>query len=292
MPTRVPIDYRKFYKESPGALFECAFTDEWNILKASNSFYSQLGYDKDSFISLFGDSFLALMPPKTKRQFLSEFEKYIISHESRLSTDPLFMRVYLRRHDRLFQPVQIFVRLIDDGHRHLSCVYMPCLDDMEPLALSKIDEEAAASDKIREKLRRSAVDRDIHAESLRGKTILLAEDHPLNIRMITKILQRYGINVEVANNGMRAAEMFGSAEEDHFFAVLMDVIMPLLNGDDAAKRIRGIEHARGSERSVPIFAMYSNTDSDYKNGDHPDCFTGSLSKPVTMSRLMDVLINC
>ena len=287
MPTRIPINYRKFYKESPGALFECAFTDEWNILKASNSFYSLLGYDKDSFISLFGDSFLALMPPKTKHQFLQEFDRYIELHDSRPSTTPLFTRVYLRRHDRLFQPVQIFVRLIDDGQRHLSCVYMPCLNDREPLDLPEIDEQAACCDKIREKLRRNAGERDIS-----GKNVLLAEDHPLNIRMITKILERCGINVELANNGQLAAEMFESAGEDHFFAVLMDISMPLLNGDEAAKRIRGIELARGSERSVPIFAMYSNTDRDYKNGDHPDCFNGSLSKPVTFSHLMDALCNC
>lgn len=288
MQPSFPIDYRKFYRESPGALFECEFNDAWSIIKCSDSFFSQLGYDKSSYSSLFGNSFLALMPPKTKQQFLGDFDKYLKDHKNNPRREPLFTKVYLRRHDRLFQPVQMLVRLIDDGHLHLSCTYMPCFDEQEPISLN----EESQSDHVQEKLKQKVGSHDDYAKSFKGKTILLAEDHPLNIQMISKILHRYGINVEVANNGRRVTEMFESADEGYFFAVLMDIMMPLVNGDAAAEKIRSIENDRGSEISVPIFAMYSNTDADYKDGWYPGCFSGSLSKPVTLSRLMDILGSC
>ena len=288
MQPTFPINYRKFYKESPGALFECEFNDAWSIIKCSDSFFSQLGFDKSSYTSQFGNSFLVLMPPKTKERFLVNFQNYIEDHKSNPRREPLFTKVFLRRHDRLFQPVQLLVRLIDDGHLHLSCTYMPCFDEQEPLSLNEDDH----SDRVQEKLKQKVGTNDDYARSFKGKTILLAEDHPLNIRMISTILHRYGINVEVANNGLRVTEMFESADEGHFFAVLMDIIMPLVNGDAAAEQIRSIETERGSEKSVPIFAMYSNTDADYKDGWYPGCFSGSLSKPVTLSRLMDILGSC
>ena len=191
MQARVPIDYRKFYKENPGALFECVLDEPWTIIKASNSFYAQLGHDKDSFESLFGDSFLALLSSAEREVFLDEFSKYLELHDLNPLTPPLFLKIYLRRHDRLYQPVQIFVRLIDDGHKHLSCVYMPLLGEQQALSL---DDELISQDSIQEKLKQKVGDQDVYAKSFNGKTILLAEDHPLNIQMLTKKLQMKDIS--------------------------------------------------------------------------------------------------
>ena len=69
----------------------------------------------------------------------------------------------------------------------------------------------------------------------------------------------------------------------------MDVMMPLMTGEEAAKKIRAIENQRGYSDQLPIIAMYSNTDLEYKDGAHPGCFSASLSKPVTMSGLIEKL---
>lgn len=284
MPTRVPIDYRSFYRESPGALFECAYDDRWTILKASNSFYGILGYDKDSMTTAHGDSFLSLLSHSSRENFISEFKSYMTRHKKNPRTEPLFSKIYLHRHDRLFQPVQVFVRMIEDGHRHLSCVFMPCIDDPSPVELKNAP---AFSDHIQEKLKEKSGTHEISAENFRGKSVLLAEDHPLNVQMLTKMLSRYGIIVQTAENGKRAVELFHAEQNGFFSAVLMDLQMPLLDGTGAAKEIRQIEKTRGSENSTPIFAMYSKNDDGFKDGVFPDCFTDCLSKPITLAKLVE-----
>lgn len=284
MPTRVPIDYRSFYKESPGALFECAYDDRWTILKASNSFYGMLGFEKDSLDLAHGDSFLALLSHSSREKFVADFNSYMIRHKKNPRTEPLFCKIYLHRHDRMFQPVQIFVRMVEDGHRHLSCVYMPCIDDPSPIELNNTP---SSYDHIQEKLKQKSGTHEISAQSFSGKNVLLAEDHPLNVQMLTKMLSRYGINVMVAENGKKAVEMFDSEKAGFFAAILMDLQMPLLDGTGAAEEIRAIEKTRRSKKTVPIFAMFSKNDEGFNDGDCPKCFTDSLSKPITLSKLVE-----
>lgn len=284
MPTRVPIDYRSFYKESPGALFECAYDDRWTILKASNSFYGILGYEKESLDAAYGDSFLALLSHNSREKFISEFKSYLIRHKKNPRSNPLFCKIYLHRHDRLFQPVQILVRLIEDGHRHLSCVFMPCIDDSSPIELKN---NPNSYDHIQEKLKQKSGAHESNAESYRGENVLLAEDHPLNVQMISKMLSRYGVNVHVAENGKRVVELFDAEEAGFFSVVLMDLQMPLLDGTSAAKEIRKIEKTRGSKKPIPIFAMSSKNDEAFQDGTLPDCFTDSLIKPITLAKLIE-----
>ena len=286
MPTTIPIDYRIFFKESPGALFECACDESWTILKASNAFYSILGFDKDSFNSIMGDSFISLLPKTGRQEFLDTFTQYMDRHIEKPDTEPLFSKLYLRRHDRKFQPVQLLLRLIDDGHRRLSCVYMPCFDEREPI---EIKDESMPSQHIDSKLKERANSSQNAAKSFSGKNILLAEDHPLNVQMLTKMLERHGMNVHVAGNGRKAVEMFEQEKTGHYSAILMDVQMPLLNGLEAATKIRGVEKSRRIKKNIPIIAMYSSADHEYRNGEYPDCFTGSLSKPITFPKLMDMM---
>ncbi len=79
---------------------------------------------------------------------------------------------------------------------------------------------------------------DMDDHILCGKRVLLCEDHPLNATIAMRLLKNKGIHVEHAENGDIGVEMFANSAIDYYGAVLMDIRMPVLDGIDAAKRIR------------------------------------------------------
>ena len=119
---------------------------------------------------------------------------------------------------------------------------------------------------------------------LSGKHILLCEDHPLNIMIAKALLEEQGIIVTVAEDGQQGISTFEKMREGFFDAVLMDIRMPVLNGYDAAKRIRSL--SRSDAMSVPIIAMTADAFDD----DVQKCFdagmNGHISKPVDPEKLI------
>ena len=119
------------------------------------------------------------------------------------------------------------------------------------------------------------------AQALR---ILLAEDNPVNRRVVTRVLEKSGHRVSVAVNGREAVEAMSREEFD---AVLMDVQMPEMNGLEATAAIRREELASG--RRTPIIAMTAHA----MKGDREACLEsgmdGYVSKPVRADELLDVL---
>ncbi len=94
------------------------------------------------------------------------------------------------------------------------------------------------------------------ADNLEGMKVLLVEDNELNLEVAEYLLQEMGCIVEKAVNGKIAVDMFTASEEFHYDAVLMDIMMPVMNGHDATRAIRALE--RKDSGNVPIVAMTAN----------------------------------
>ena len=120
-----------------------------------------------------------------------------------------------------------------------------------------------------------------------GKTILVAEDHELNQRIIKKLLINKGAKVIIADNGKAAVDYFMAGEENSIHAILMDVRMPVMDGLLAAKMIRRLN--REDARVVPIIAMTANAYDEDREKSNAAGMDGHLSKPIDTGLLYDIL---
>ncbi len=99
---------------------------------------------------------------------------------------------------------------------------------------------------------------------LSGCRVLLVEDNEINAEIAVLILSQYGIEVEVAQNGQIGLEMVRDHAEGYYAAVLMDIQMPVMNGYEATRAIRGLDG--DYYRQLPIIAMSANAyDEDVQN---------------------------
>jgi CheY-like chemotaxis protein/nitrogen-specific signal transduction histidine kinase len=97
-----------------------------------------------------------------------------------------------------------------------------------------------------------------------GNRILLTEDNSFNQEIAKTLLEMKGATVEIAENGVAAVERFQNSAEGYYDAVLMDIHMPVMNGFEATKAIRGM--SRNDAKKVPIIAMTADAyDQDVKN---------------------------
>ena len=123
-------------------------------------------------------------------------------------------------------------------------------------------------------------------ERFAGRKVLLAEDNPVNQRVAATMLQKYGIDCSIANNGLEAVERFS---KETFDLILMDYHMPLLDGPGAVQEIRSQENAGVQVGGVPIVALTANV----REQDRKICFDAGmndfLSKPVSYAKLGEVL---
>ena len=86
--------------------------------------------------------------------------------------------------------------------------------------------------------------------------ILLAEDNELNMEIAEFVLQNEGADVTKAWDGQEAVELFRNSEPGEFDVILMDIMMPVMNGYEATKMIRSLD--REDAKEVPIIAMTAN----------------------------------
>lgn len=97
---------------------------------------------------------------------------------------------------------------------------------------------------------------NIYGEALTGKRFLVAEDNALNMEIVVTLLEMNGAKVETAENGQEAVKQFLQREAGYFDAILMDVQMPVMDGCEATRQIRGSGHADAG--CVPIIATTAN----------------------------------
>lgn len=122
---------------------------------------------------------------------------------------------------------------------------------------------------------------------LKGMRILMAEDNDLNAQITTELLQLQGAQVTRAENGEVAVALFAKSPPGAFQAVLMDVLMPKMNGLEATRAIRAL--TRPDARCVPIVAMTANAFKEDQAAAMAAGMTGFIPKPIDVNKLYHTL---
>ncbi len=137
-------------------------------------------------------------------------------------------------------------------------------------------------------------DRDSKAEtgekteaSIRGLHILLAEDNELNMEIAEFLLQNEGAEVTKAWNGQEVVELFRKSAPGEFNVILMDVMMPVMNGYEATKMIRSL--CREDAKRIPIIAMTANAFTEDRIRAKEAGMDEHIAKPVDMELLIKVI---
>lgn len=123
--------------------------------------------------------------------------------------------------------------------------------------------------------------------SLTGMKVLLAEDNDMNAEIAINILEILGISVKRAQNGKEAVALFQKSPEGEIDAVLMDIMMPEMNGLEATRQIRRCGRPDGA--AVAIIAMTANAFEDDRRSAFEAGMTGFLSKPINIDLLVEEL---
>ncbi|MDD3746107.1 MAG: response regulator [Anaerostipes sp.] len=111
-----------------------------------------------------------------------------------------------------------------------------------------------------------------------GKKILLVEDHMLNVEVAKRLLEAKNAQVEVAENGLRAIEIFTEKGDGYYDLILMDIRMPVMDGLTAAKAIRQLR--KESAKTIPIIAMSANAFDEDIDKSKAAGMNEHLSKPI------------
>jgi len=117
--------------------------------------------------------------------------------------------------------------------------------------------------------------------------ILLAEDNELNQEIAAAILGDAGFTTEIANNGEEAVNMLKNSRPGYYQLILMDVRMPVMDGYEAARKIRGLDNKELA--SIPILAMTANAFEEDKREALSNGMNGHLAKPIDIDALLDTL---
>ncbi|MDD3362841.1 MAG: response regulator [Hespellia sp.] len=141
------------------------------------------------------------------------------------------------------------------------------------------EEESISSD--------TTADASFAEVNLRGKHILVCEDHPLNRQIICKLLEKKGMILTNAENGQAGLEAFAASDLHAFDAILMDIRMPVMDGLTATTQIRAL--TRADAASIPIIAMTANAFSEDIDSCHKAGMNAHLAKPIEPQKLYHTL---
>lgn len=133
-------------------------------------------------------------------------------------------------------------------------------------------------------------EQEIDDSLLEGKKVLLCEDHPVNMQIAKKLLEKKGMIVVCAKNGLEALRTFEEATEDEYDVVLMDILMPVMDGLEATRKIRALP--RSDAKMVPIIAMTANAFQEDVRKSLEAGMNAHLAKPIDYVQLFRTLKCC
>ena len=122
---------------------------------------------------------------------------------------------------------------------------------------------------------------------LRGTRILLTEDNDLNAEIATELLQEKGCTVDRAKDGVECVDMLEKAANGTYQLILMDIQMPVMNGYDAARKIRRLDDPQ--KANIPIIAMTANAFTEDKQAALDAGMNDHIAKPINMNVLVPTL---
>ena len=123
--------------------------------------------------------------------------------------------------------------------------------------------------------------------SIAGKHVLLVEDNELNMEIAEYFLKSAGALVDRAWNGKEALDMFSASPEGYYTVVLMDLMMPIMDGLEAARSIRDLPRADANQ--VPVLAMTANAFNADRERTRAAGMNAHLVKPFNMKQLLEAL---
>ena len=129
--------------------------------------------------------------------------------------------------------------------------------------------------------------KDASEKTIKGLHILLAEDNELNMEIAEFMFQNEGAEVTKAWNGLEAVEIFEKSRPGEFDVILMDIMMPVMNGYNATKRIRSMD--REDAKEIPIIAMTANAFTEDRIRAKEAGMDEHISKPVDGNLLVKVI---
>ena len=129
--------------------------------------------------------------------------------------------------------------------------------------------------------------KDVSEKSIKGLHILLAEDNELNMEIAEFVLQNEGANVTKAWDGQEAVELFRNSEPGEFDVILMDIMMPVMNGYETTKMIRSLD--REDAKAIPIIAMTANAFTEDRIRAKEAGMDEHVAKPVDVDLLIKVI---
>ena len=124
-------------------------------------------------------------------------------------------------------------------------------------------------------------------QKLEGKQILLVEDNEINMEIAEFYLKELGIVVDKAWNGKEAIDKFEESAPGTYDLILMDIMMPVMGGREAARRIRTLE--RPDAETVRIYAMTAQVSSESVHKCLASGMNGHIAKPIDESKLREII---
>ena len=118
--------------------------------------------------------------------------------------------------------------------------------------------------------------------------ILLAEDNDLNAEIAMIQLEEFGIQITRASDGDEAMKIFAKSPQGTFDLILMDVMMPKMNGYEATKAIRSLKN-RPDAVAIPVIAMTANAFAEDVQASLDAGMNGHLSKPIVIDEVIKAI---
>ncbi|MCQ2506359.1 MAG: ATP-binding protein [Lachnospiraceae bacterium] len=122
-------------------------------------------------------------------------------------------------------------------------------------------------------------------EILKGKRVLIVDDHEINLKILERFVLEKSMQCECARNGLEALRKVIGSDDGYFDAIIMDIRMPELDGDEAAKRIRML--TRKDVRTIPIIAL--SGDGDFEEKALAAGMNECIFKPIAMPKVIETL---
>ena len=129
----------------------------------------------------------------------------------------------------------------------------------------------------------------VQHNDLKGIKVLLAEDNDLNAELATILLEDLGMTVTRAADGQEVVDLFAEYPAGTYDIILMDIMMPKMDGHQAAKEIRAMYADRPDAEEIPIIALSANAFSEDVQASQDAGMNGHVSKPLNMEEVTKVI---